>query len=73
LPTSPTHDAAPAREATDRLVVVALAVFAAAALIMLAFDGTLARIVGVAGLLTAIAVASVTLASHAAEAERRTE
>jgi cytochrome d ubiquinol oxidase subunit II len=52
-----------------RLLVVAVATFLAAALIMLAFDATWSRIVGVIGLLGAVAMGFVALASQLATAE----
>jgi cytochrome d ubiquinol oxidase subunit II len=46
---------------SERVLLAALVVFAGAALIMVAFDSTWARIVGVAGLLTAVAAGFVAL------------
>jgi cytochrome d ubiquinol oxidase subunit II len=43
------------RSTANRLIVAALGLFVVAALIMLAFDSTVARVIGVAGLLGAVA------------------
>jgi cytochrome d ubiquinol oxidase subunit II len=53
----------------ERLLPVALAVFAASALIMIALDSTWARIVGVAGLLGSVSAGFVALGSLLASAE----
>jgi cytochrome d ubiquinol oxidase subunit II len=59
-----------ARGAADRMLVGALATFAVAALLMLAFDTTWSRILGVGGLLTAIGAGFFALGALLTDAER---
>jgi cytochrome d ubiquinol oxidase subunit II len=54
---------------SERALPAALAVFVISALIMVAFDSTAARIVGVAGLLTSVATGFVVLGSRLASAQ----